>query len=128
MYPYILHNPDYTSIINDRQYNRLQGYLENAREHGAQVVEINPAHETFSDTRKVPPTLLTGVTPDMRIMQDEIFGPLLPIMEYDQNTMLSSLLIAVRVHLHYTTSTLIRRVQIMSHSVLIQGISDKTRF
>ena len=84
MYPDILHNPDYTSIINDRQYNRLQGYLENAREHGAQVVEINPAHETFSDTRKVPPTLLTGVTPDMRIMQDEIFGPLLPIMEYDQ--------------------------------------------
>ncbi len=46
--------------------------------------KINPAHETFSDTRKVPPTLLTGVTPDMRIMQDEIFGPLLPIMEYDQ--------------------------------------------
>ena len=84
MYPDILHNPDYTSIINDRQYNRLQGYLENAREHGAQVVEVNPAHETFSDTRKVPPTLLTGVTPDMRIMQDEIFGPLLPIMEYDQ--------------------------------------------
>lgn len=84
MYPDILHNPDYTSIINDRQYNRLQGYLENAREHGAQVVEVNPAHETFSDTRKVPPTLLTGVTPDMRIMQEEIFGPLLPIMEYDQ--------------------------------------------
>lgn len=84
MYPDILHNPDYTSIINDRQYNRLQGYLENAREHGAQVVEVNPAHETFSDTRKVPPTLLTGITPDMRIMQEEIFGPLLPIMEYDQ--------------------------------------------
>ena len=42
MYPDILHNPDHTSIINDRQYNRLQGYLENAREHGAQVVEVNP--------------------------------------------------------------------------------------
>lgn len=84
MYPDITHNQDYTSIVNDKQYNRLQGYLEDARAHGAQIIEINPRNETPADLRKIAPTILTNVTPDMDIMKNEIFGPLLPIMEYDQ--------------------------------------------
>jgi coniferyl-aldehyde dehydrogenase len=82
MYPTMLNNPDYTSIINDKQYNRVQGYLEDARAQGAKIIEINPANESFVHTRKMPITLVTGVTPDMQIMQNEIFGPVLAIMEY----------------------------------------------
>ena len=84
MYPSILNNPDYTSIVNDKQYNRLQGYLENAKKLGAKIIEINPQSEDASLNRKIVPTILTGVTSDMEIMKNEIFGPILPIMEYDQ--------------------------------------------
>ena len=84
MYPSIAHNQDYTSIINDKQYNRLQGYLEDARDQGAQIISFNPQQEDVDVVRKIAPTVLTGVTPDMQIMQHEIFGPILPIMEYDQ--------------------------------------------
>lgn len=82
MYPTMLNNPDFTSIINDKQYNRIKGYLDDARAQGAKIIEINPANESFVNTRKMPVTLVTGVTPDMQIMQNEIFGPILPIMEY----------------------------------------------
>lgn len=81
MYPTMLNNPDYTSVINDKQYKRIQGYLEDARAQGAKIVEINPANEKFQNTRKMPVTLVTGVRPDMQIMQNEIFGPVLAVME-----------------------------------------------
>lgn len=84
MYPSIAYNQDYTSIINDKQYNRLQGYLEDARDQGAQIISFNPQQEDVDAVRKIAPTVLTGVTPEMQIMQHEIFGPILPIMEYDQ--------------------------------------------
>lgn len=84
MYPHFKDNQDYTAIINDKQYQRLQNYLDDAQTHGAQIIEINPLHEQLSDVRKISPTLVAGVTPDMQIMQNEIFGPLLPIMEYEQ--------------------------------------------
>lgn len=84
-YPTILDNPDYTAIINDRHYARLLGYLEDAREKGARVVEINPANEDFSRQphRKIPPTFVFDVTDDMKIAQEEIFGPILLVYEYD---------------------------------------------
>ena len=62
----------------------MQGYLDDAREQGAQIIEINPRNESPADLRKIAPTLVTNVMPSMQIMQHEIFGPLLPIMEYDQ--------------------------------------------
>ncbi|MEW9149713.1 aldehyde dehydrogenase family protein [Acinetobacter indicus] len=123
--PDLRDNQDYTSIINDKQYNRLQGYLDNAREQGAQLIEINPQNELLDDVRKVAPTVLTGVTTEMRIMKEEIFGPLLPIMEYEQiDDVIEFINSRIRVHLHYTTSTLIRRVPTMSHSVPV-GISGQ---
>ncbi|AXI03629.1 coniferyl aldehyde dehydrogenase [Aquirhabdus parva] len=82
-YPTLLENPDYTSIINDKQYHRLQGYLSDARKQGATFFEINPANEDLSGTRKIAPTLLTNVTAEMDVCQNEIFGPILPIIEYD---------------------------------------------
>jgi len=83
MYPTLLTNADYTSIINDKQYARIQTYLDDARAQGARVIEINPSNERFDNTRKIPPTLVLGVTPDMLIMQNEIFGPILPILNVE---------------------------------------------
>ncbi len=84
MYPSLSHNPDYTSIVNDKQYRRIQGYLEDAIQQGANLIEINPSHEDVDHVRKIAPTLVCNVTPQMQIMQNEIFGPVLPIIEYDQ--------------------------------------------
>jgi coniferyl-aldehyde dehydrogenase len=83
MYPSLRDNDDYTAIINERQYERLQGYLDDARAKGAELVEINPANENMKDgTRKIPMTLVLKTTPDMKVMQDEIFGPILPVVSY----------------------------------------------
>jgi len=81
MYATMKDNPDYTSIVNQRHYDRLTGYIEDAKAKGAEVIEINPANEDFSQQphHKIPPTLVIDPTDDMKIMQDEIFGPLLPI-------------------------------------------------
>lgn len=83
MYPSLKDNPDLTSVVNDRQYQRLQGYLAEAREKGARVVEVNPQNENLSGTRKMPFTLVLGATDDMKIMQDEIFGPILLVIPYE---------------------------------------------
>jgi len=83
-YPRILDNPDYTSIVNERHRRRLQGYLKEAKELGATAMVINPANETFDDDSiKMPLTLLLDVTDEMTVMQDEIFGPILPIVGYE---------------------------------------------
>jgi coniferyl-aldehyde dehydrogenase len=88
MFPSLLDNDDYTSIVNERHYQRLNGYLDDAREKGAEVVEINPANEDFRQQphHKIPPTLILGADESMQVMQDEIFGPLLPVKAYDQVT------------------------------------------
>ncbi len=84
MYPTLKDNPDFTAIINDRQLKRIRGYLDDAIQKGARVIEVNPANEDFSrGTRKMPIHLVMDATPDMTILQEEIFGPLLPIVPYD---------------------------------------------
>jgi coniferyl-aldehyde dehydrogenase len=86
MYPTLLQNPDYTSILNDRHFARLSGYLEDARTRGAQVIELNPANETLdatSGTRKLAPTLVLDPADAMTVMQEEIFGPILPVVTYE---------------------------------------------
>ena len=47
------------------------------------MIEINPANERFENTRKIPPTIIIGAKPEMLIMQNEIFGPILPILEVE---------------------------------------------
>lgn len=83
MYPTLLNNPDFTAMINDKQLRRVQGYLDDARNQGARVIEINPKNEDLSTGRKLAPALVTGVSADMDIMKNEIFAPVLPILEYD---------------------------------------------
>jgi acyl-CoA reductase-like NAD-dependent aldehyde dehydrogenase len=83
MFPTIAKNPDYTSIVNDRHYARLRGYVDDARARGAGIVEINPAGEALpAGTRKFPPTLVLDPTDEMLCMQEEIFGPVLPVVTY----------------------------------------------
>jgi coniferyl-aldehyde dehydrogenase len=86
MFPTLLDNPDYTSVVNQRHFDRLNSYIDDAREKGAEVVEINPAGEDFRQQphHKIPPTLVLNPTDEMAIMQDEIFGPLLPVKSYGQ--------------------------------------------
>ncbi|GIX20188.1 coniferyl aldehyde dehydrogenase [Erythrobacter cryptus] len=84
MYPRLLDNEDYASIVSDRHFERLKGLIADARDKGAEVIEVNPAGEDFANAnqRKLPLTVLRGVNDDMAVMQEEIFGPLLPVMTY----------------------------------------------
>jgi coniferyl-aldehyde dehydrogenase len=84
MFPTIKDNPDYTAIINQRHYDRIRGLVDDAKAKGARIVEINPANEDFSqqEHRRIPPTLVLDATDDMKIMQNEIFGPVMPVRTY----------------------------------------------
>ena len=85
MYPTLLDNPDYTSVINARHFERINGYVDEARERGVEVVEINPADEDFrqQSAHKIAPTLLIDPPEDSAVMQEEIFGPVMPIKSYE---------------------------------------------
>ena len=77
-----IESADYTSIIDDRAYLRLKNTLADAIDQGATATVLVPNSHANDVTRKFPPTLLTQVKGTMRVMQEEIFGPLLPIMAY----------------------------------------------
>lgn len=81
-------NDDYTSVVNQRHYDRLNSYLDDAREKGAEVIEINPKDENFSQQphHKMAPHIVLNPTDDMKVMQDEIFGPILPLKSYKETT------------------------------------------
>ncbi len=71
---------DYTRVVNDGQYARLAGYLDDARARGLDIVTLVGSADPTQ--RLLPPTLVLEPGDDARIMQDEIFGPLLPIKGY----------------------------------------------
>ena len=85
MYPSLKENPDYTSVINQRHYDRLQGYIEEAKERGFEVIEINPSNEDFSQQahHKIPPTLIVDPDDSLSVMKEEIFGPILSVKTYE---------------------------------------------
>ena len=85
MFEDLKYNEDYTSVINERHYERINELVADAKEKGAEVLEINPADEDFEqqELHKIPPTLVLNPSDDMKIMQEEIFGPVLPVKEYD---------------------------------------------
>ncbi len=81
-YPALADNPDYTAIINARHRSRLLGYLDDALSKGA-AVKVLHHEENVATSGKLAPTVVANVNDTMRIMQDEIFGPLLPLVPYD---------------------------------------------
>ena len=77
-----VNGPDYSSIIDERSYQRLLAALEDARAKGATLVNLVPDQKPDAALRKFPPHLVLDVDDDMVLMQREIFGPILPIKTY----------------------------------------------
>ncbi len=84
MFPTIKDNPDYTAIVAQRHYDRITGYIDEAKARGLRVIELKPDDEDLSqqEHRKIAPTLIIDPTDDMKVMQEEIFGPVLPVKTY----------------------------------------------
>lgn len=86
LYPTIQGNPDYTSMISKRHYDRVLGYVSEARLRGVRVEELGPASESSvkaTSGRKMPPVLIINPPADLAVCQEEIFGPILPVIGYD---------------------------------------------
>ena len=82
MYPTLRDNPDYTAIVSPRHHARLRDMVAEAAGLGATIVQVNPAHESLEQgTRKIAPTLVLNPPAGARLMREEIFGPVLPILE-----------------------------------------------
>ncbi len=82
MYPTIRDNNDYTAVVNERQHQRLQAWVADAKEKGAKITVVNPANEDFSGTRKMPLHLVENGTAEMKVLQEELFGPVMPVVPY----------------------------------------------
>jgi coniferyl-aldehyde dehydrogenase len=86
-FPTYRDNPDVVSVVNDAHYTRITGLLEDAREKGATVVPLIGDDELAAlpdpATRRIPPILLLGVTEEMTIAEEEVFGPVLTVYPYD---------------------------------------------
>ena len=81
MYPDPGNNPDLTGIINDHHHARLTALLDDAKSKGAKVTSAGTTPSDYNG-RRMPLHVIEHVTPDMAIMQEEIFGPILPIIGY----------------------------------------------
>ena len=82
-YPDFSQNQDFTSIINEGHFNRLRGLVDEARAAGARIISLpnDAAHDPAR--RRFAPTLVLDAPLDSRLMQEEIFGPVLPLVPYD---------------------------------------------
>ncbi|BDD12968.1 hypothetical protein FUAX_54000 (plasmid) [Fulvitalea axinellae] len=83
-YPSIIGNDDFTSVIDDRAYDRVTGYVKEAREAGCRIIMSNPGEESVPDpvTRKIPLTMIVNPGENLRVSQEEVFGPVLSIYTY----------------------------------------------
>ena len=76
-------NKDYTSIVSDRHYARLEGLVADAAAKGARIIQAARSDDpAWKRSRKFPPAIILGATPEMTVMQEEIFGPVLPVIGY----------------------------------------------
>ncbi len=84
-YPTLAENPDYTAIVNSKQADRLREWLDDARNRGVAVIQHRPDHDTPAPpgVELIPPTVLLDPPDNSLVMQQEIFGPLLPVKSYD---------------------------------------------
>ncbi len=82
MYSKVSNNKDYSSIINQRQFDRITQVLEDAKAKGATVISANDEAIDI-EGRKIPTQIITDTSDDMLLLHDEIFGPLLPVIAYD---------------------------------------------
>lgn len=85
-YPSIVNNDDFTSIIHESAYDRIVGYIDEAREAGCRVIQSKPRNEEVPDrlTRKIPLTIIINPEDHLMVSQNEIFGPILSIYTYEK--------------------------------------------
>jgi coniferyl-aldehyde dehydrogenase len=74
-------NPNFTSVVSDRQLQRIEAVLADARAKGATVTAC--ALQPSAGNRQLPLHIVTGATPDMAVLKEELFGPVLPVVPYD---------------------------------------------
>ena len=78
-----IESPDYTSVIDERSFDRLLAALDEARARGARVIPLLPGEPFDRPSRKIAPHVVLDAPPDCALMQREIFGPVLPLLAYD---------------------------------------------
>lgn len=78
-----LDTPDYTSIIDDRAFNRIIGALQEAKDRGATLVQLIPGKAWDKKTRKIAPHVVLNAPADCELRTREIFGPVLPVIGYN---------------------------------------------
>lgn len=83
-YPTVINNPYFTSIIDNKSFDRIVGYIDEAKNAGSRIVQINPSKEKLPDpdSRKIPLTLIVNPSEDLMVSKYEIFGPILSIYTY----------------------------------------------
>jgi coniferyl-aldehyde dehydrogenase len=88
LFPTIAGNPDYAAILSDRHHARLQAMLSEAQAQGARVAEIVPQVQAgapiAASGRQMNPTLVFNTRPGLRLLKEEIFGPILPVLAYER--------------------------------------------
>lgn len=82
LFPVMAGNPDYAAIISPRHHERLQALLVQAENQGARLQVVNPGGAAEGSSRQMAPVLVFGATPAMKLMDEEIFGPILPVLPY----------------------------------------------
>jgi len=84
LFPTLAGNPDYAAIISPRHHERLQALLAQAQGEGARLQAVNPGAGTAaSASRQMAPVLVFDLAPEARLLHEEIFGPILPVLPYD---------------------------------------------
>jgi len=81
-WPDPMRSPDYTAIVDDRHFARLTGVLDEAQARGAEIVTLADGASPDPTTRRIPPSVVRGAPDDCRLMREEIFGPILPVVPY----------------------------------------------
>lgn len=86
VYPSIINNEKFTSVIDDRAYDRITGYIDEAIKEGCRVIQSNPMNEIVPDrnSRKIPLTLIINPPEHLQVCKNEIFGPILSVFTYER--------------------------------------------
>jgi coniferyl-aldehyde dehydrogenase len=122
-YPSIA-STDYTSVIDDRSFERLVGALDDAKARGATVIQVIPGEPFDSATRKMSPHIVLDAPDDCMLLQREIFGPILPIRAYDSlETVIQAINAGPRPLAIYPFSNDKRQVQMLLDRVMSGGVS-----
>jgi len=117
-------SPDYTSVIDQRAFDRITAALQDARARGAQLLQLVPGEPWDSSTHKIAPHLVLDAPEDCELMQREIFGPVLPVIPYDSlEDVIASINSNPRPLALYPFSNDPERVQKLLDRVMSGGVS-----